>query len=85
MQDPTHAEMMEALQSTIAMIGEGGEDDAEVAIYWFASAWHGGQWSNLYSALSTSVYSPGPISTLESEGDAVKMLYNELEQAFART
>lgn len=83
MQDPTHDEMMEALKDTIAMLGDGAEDEAEVAIYWFANDWHGGQWSNLYSALSTSVYSPGPISTLESEGDVATMLYEELEQTFA--
>lgn len=54
--DPTHDEMVEYLTA------QGCEDefDREEAIYWFAYAWHGGQWSNLYSALSTSSYSPGP-------------------------
>jgi hypothetical protein len=34
--------------------------DAAVALHWFASDYHGGQWSTLYSILSTSEYSPGP-------------------------
>ena len=83
MRDPTRDEMLEALAMTIACIGEGAQDEAEVAMYWFANDYHGGQWSNLYSVLSTSPYSPGPIATLESEGDIVGMLYRELEQEFS--
>jgi hypothetical protein len=58
-------------------------DDIEVAIYWFANDWHGGQGDELYSILSTSPYSPGPNSTLKSEGESVEMLYAALEDKFA--
>jgi hypothetical protein len=52
--DPTRDEMLTALA------GAGADEfDIEAAIYWFAADWHGGQWSNLYSALSTSPYRPG--------------------------
>jgi hypothetical protein len=50
--DPTRDETLTALQGA-------DEFDIEAAIYWFANDWHGGQWSNLYSALSTSPYRPG--------------------------
>jgi hypothetical protein len=79
--DPTHDEMVESLKAGFG--AEFDSDDAEVAIYYFACHYHGGQWSNLYSALSTSPYSPGPISTLESEGDMVGMFYQDLEAEFA--
>jgi len=52
--DPTRDEMLTALAQSSA-----DEFDIEAAIYWFASDWHGGQSSNLYSALSTSPYRPG--------------------------
>jgi hypothetical protein len=54
--DPTRDEMLTALAGA-------DEFEVEAAIYWFAADWHGGQSSNLYSALSTSRYRPG---TLES-------------------
>ncbi len=60
MQDPTAEEMREFLHSQF------GDDldqfDQEEAIYWFAYSWHAGQSSNLYSALSTSDYHPGPMT-----------------------
>ena len=52
------------------------------AIYWFANDWHGGQASELYSILSTSLYKPGPLSTLASEGDTVGEMYKALEDEF---
>ena len=52
--DPTRDEMLTALAQSGA-----DEFDIEAAIYWFSTDWHGGQWSNLYSALSTSPYKPG--------------------------
>jgi len=57
MTDPTREEMLAFLES------QGCEDefDREEAVFWFAYSWHGGLWSNLYSALSTSPYTPGPI------------------------
>lgn len=64
--------------------GAEGKDDAEVAIYYFATDFHSGQASELYSILSTSPYSPGPNSSLESEGDIVQMMYSDLEQEFGK-
>jgi hypothetical protein len=81
MGDPTKEEMLNYLQSLYGQ-EEGWKDEAEVAIYYFGNDWHGGQFSNLYSAMSTSPYSPGPISTLESEGDFAKMMYEDLEREF---
>lgn len=75
--DPTREEMQEFLAAQPC--GENCADDIEIAIYWFACYWHGGQGSNLYSVLNTSPYSPGPIARLESEGDAVGMMYDALE------
>ena len=82
MQDPTREEMLDALADTITLFGDGAANEAEIAIYWFANDWHSGQTSNLYSVLSTSSYIPGPIATLEDEGDVVGMLYRELESTF---
>ncbi len=58
------------------------EDDAEVAIYYFANHYHGGQNDDLYKILSTSPYKPGPISTLDSEGEVVKMMYDALQEKY---
>lgn len=57
-------------------------DDALIACYWFASGWHGGQFSSLYSALSTSPYSPGPMMTLDKESETVREMVCELEEKF---
>jgi len=72
-QDPTHDEMTEFLTS------QGCDDtfDREEAIYWFAYSWHGGQWSNLYSALSMSKYSPGPCCNGPEESLWLEMLEAE--------
>ena len=75
--DPTHSEMMQTLSPDSESY-----DDAEIAIYWFANDWHGGQHSNLYSALSTSIYKPGPTATLDSEGEIATLFYDQIEQAF---
>ena len=57
--DPTADEMRAFLK---AYDSSADSFDIEEAIYWFANDWHSGQWSNLYSALSTSEYHPGPIA-----------------------
>ena len=79
MQDPTREEMLEVLDS-VSFADEFSEFDREEAIYWFASDWHSGKSSNLYSALSTSLFWPGPIARGPQEVAA--MLYEELEAAF---
>jgi len=76
-QDPSKEEMMEYLRSQFGN-EEGFEYDAEAAIYWFANDYHGGQDSNLYSALSTSDFSPGQISRGPQEGSMEEMMYQDL-------
>ena len=80
--DPTKEEMVNFLKSKSG--GEDNEFDIEAAIYWFASDFHGGQSSNLYSALSTSEFSPGRMSNgIEHEGEPASMLYDELVAEYA--
>ena len=50
--DPTIEEMR-------SLLSDADTFDREGAIYWFAADYHGGQGSNLYSALSRSQYRPG--------------------------
>lgn len=73
--DPSGDEMRSYLRS-LPFADEFDEFDREEAIYWFANDYHGGQWSNLYSALSTSEYHPGPL-TRGCEGSS-ETLYDEL-------
>lgn len=82
MTDPTLDEMRDYLAG---LYGVDAETEGEIAIYWFAIQWHGGQASNLYSAACCSRFRPGPITTLESEGEEsmVKMMYDDLETHFA--
>ncbi|MFA5071173.1 MAG: hypothetical protein WC511_02270 [Candidatus Pacearchaeota archaeon] len=74
-------QMLSFLQSQYEKFGD-WKDDAEVAIYYFATDYHSGQSSELYSILSTSDYHPGPNSKLESEGDLATMMYSDLEEEF---
>ena len=87
--DPTKEEMMGFLTNEFQGLVDPMETDAnnfdmEAAIYWFANHFHSGQWSNLYSVLSTSEFRPGPmqrsIDDLES-GTATEM-YNGLVQKY---
>ena len=74
MRDPTRDEMLAYLKGNST---DCDEFEIEEAIYWFAYAWHGGQWSNLYSALSTSPYSPGPITTGPEDNHLLDCLVEE--------
>ena len=58
--------------------------DIAAAIYWFANDYHGGQSSNLYSALSTSDYRPGPMhkSIKDDENETATQMYQELVNEF---
>ena len=60
------------------------ERSAEIAIYWFASNYHGGQAHPLYSVLSTSVYRPSPLTSgIEDEGDELAQdMYEDLVCVF---
>ena len=74
----------EMMNHLVSRYGQESADDAEIAIYWFAGDYHGGQWSELYSILSTSPYRPGPHTRMESEGDMVEMMYKDLEEHFGK-
>jgi len=56
--------------------------DREEAIYWFATGWHGGQRSALYSVLSTSPFNPGPMS-YGPESEMAKDIAAALAERFA--
>lgn len=64
-----------------------GEDEfsMEVAIYWFAYNHHEGQFSDLYSVLSTSEYKPSRLTgNIQDEDDEVaQSMYEDLEEEFA--
>lgn len=83
MSDPTADEMREFLRK-LPFIGEADEIDIEGAIYWFANDWHGGQSSNLYSALSMSEFHPGLTCNGPEPGSMEAMLYEELEAEFSK-
>lgn len=70
------AKMMKYL---LDIYGSEYSDDAEIAIYWFASHYHGGQNSELYSILSTSPYNPGHVD-FENEDETVQDMYKSLEE-----
>jgi hypothetical protein len=57
---------------------------SEIALYWFASDYHSGQASDLYSILSTSPYRPSPLtSSIEDEGDELAFdMYDDLRAVF---
>ena len=75
--DPTRNEMLAFLCGFYPYEVE--QFDREEAIYWFAYAWHCGQGSNLYSALSTSPYKPSPLANGPEPGSIGEMLLHELE------
>jgi hypothetical protein len=79
--DPSRDEMIEHIQKVYGR--EADEFDIEEAIYWFASDYHGGQGSNLYSALSTSEYRPGRMSSGPEEGSMGEMIYSDLVDTFS--
>jgi len=80
-QDPTREEMITFLQQQFGR-EDGFEEDAEVAMYWFANFNHSGQWSNLYSILSTSQFRPGPMSSGPQPGSSEEMMFQSLESEF---
>ncbi len=77
--DPSRDDMLTFL-ATVPFASEYDELDREEAIYWFANDWHGGQSSNLYSALSTSEFHPSPIA--QGPEESAKMLCEYLETEF---
>jgi len=79
--DPSREEMIEHIRKVYGR--EADEFDIEEAIYWFATDYHGGQSSNLYSALSTSEYRPGRSSSGPEEGSMGEMIYADLVDTFS--
>lgn len=83
MRDPTADEMREFLAAQFQPDTAGGLDfDTEEAIYWFASGWHGGQRSNLYSALSTSEFKPGMAANGPEPDSVAAEMLTALEAEF---
>jgi hypothetical protein len=85
--DPTRAEMLRALIKAFRAYRDGRDDiawkfDIEGAIYWFSRDWHGGQWSNLYSALSVSEYRPGPLCRGPEPDSTQSDMYQYLVETF---
>lgn len=65
--------------------GEADDFDVEAAIWWFANDYHGGQWSDLYSILSTSEFKPGRSHhSVKDEGDMAEMMYEALEKRYSK-
>jgi hypothetical protein len=83
-QDPTKEEMIKYLQHVYSGLlhRDHFNDAAEVAIYWFANDYHGGQSSNLYSVLSTSPFKPGSISKGPEKDSIESDMYTALEGEF---
>ena len=78
MKDPTYQELYDYLAGNSD--AKELEFEIEEAIYWFACNYHGGQWSNLYSVLSTSKYSPGAAAYGPSEPYLYDMLVEEFSK-----
>ena len=81
--DPDHDEML-AFLATQTCGEELDPFDAESAIYWFSNDYHGGQASNLYSALSTSEYRPGPIANGPEPDSFESYLYGALVSEYVK-
>jgi len=81
MPDPTREEMIEFLRATYGN-EEGFDFDVEEAVYWFAAWYHSGQWSNLYSVLSTSEFRPGAIGNGPELDSMAEMMLEDLIEQF---
>ncbi len=84
-QDPTKEEMVQFLTREFGRMADDKQAfrfDMEGAIYWFASHYHGGQWSNLYSALSTSHFRPGPSVNGPEKDSMEEDMYKALEAEY---
>lgn len=81
--DPTLADLQAALDASMpaSLRGDGWAEDCQVAAYWFACHYHGGQWSNLYAALCSVPYDPKGLD-LEGEGEGVRDAYAALQSFY---
>ena len=80
--DPTKAEML-AFLASLPFADEADEIDREGAVYWFGNFYHGGQDSNLYSAMSTSPYHPSPLANGPEPESTEADLYRDLVLEYA--
>ena len=78
--DPTRMQMLRAVLRQ-RWVDRDDKFAIEAALYWFASHWHSGQFSNLYSAVSTSPYRPGPLCN-GLEGGLEQIIYDFLVDHF---
>lgn len=76
MKDPTREEMLEFIAQQYRGCHEMLEAESEEAINQFASEYHAGQNSNLYSALSQSEFRPGPMWSQTEERSFARDIYN---------
>lgn len=65
--DPTRMQLLRAVLAQ-KWVDRDDKFAIEEGLYWFASNWHQGQFSNLYSALSTSPFRPGHSSNGPEDG-----------------
>ena len=81
---PPYSQKSMLVAAIVAAFGnEVDEFDIEAAIYWFASDYHSGQWSELYSILSTSEYRPGRMEIWVADaGEMAAMAYDVLKDNF---
>ena len=82
--DPTRFDLLKAGAQYLA--GWGLEKSSrlwaiEEAIYWFASQYHSGQWTNLYSVLSTSDFKPSILAN-EIEDEIAQEIFDHYERVF---
>lgn len=80
--DPAAETMREYLNSPEFKMYEFSEFDIEGAIFWFATFHHSGMNSNLYSASSTSPYSPSVLADGPEDGSMEKEAFDILEDHF---
>ena len=84
MTDPTYDEMTAFLKTQQDGLEPDGDDfDRAAAIYWFATGYHGGQASNLYSAGCVSQFSPGPTVDGPEPETSEEYLYQALVLEYA--
>lgn len=79
--DATRDELV-AFCDAIAPDATSDEFDYEEAIYWFASDYHGGQFTNLYSALSQSPFTPSILANQVNRDGMAGWFYDELVRQF---
>jgi hypothetical protein len=71
--------MVDFLKREYGVSGDEIDFDVEAAIYWYVNDFHTGQWSELYSILSTSDFKPCILhDSIVDEGEIAVSMYNSL-------